>query len=295
MRESFGGAAESARNSKVSRRGNGTGSNFRPFQEIAVLVQVSPLNAVNKRGTSEKWVILDLSYLQGGSINDGIEKKQYLGSSAELQYPSVDDFASLINRKGAGCLMFKRDLKRAYQQIPIDPGYVHKLCYVWEENLYADRMLPMGLSSAAYVCQRTTSAVAFMYKEEGYDAVVFLDDFGGAEIPAKAQEAEDALDGLLDDVGLDQAHKKKKRGATRMPYLGVLFDSQKLTMEVEPERLAELRELFQVWMGKSVATRKELESLAGKLNFVAKCVRPGRAFMNRMYDVLGEWDHADNR
>ena len=45
--------------------------------------------------------------------------------------------------------MFKRDLKRAYRQIPVDPGDIHVLGYKWDNKLYFDTALPMGLKSAA--------------------------------------------------------------------------------------------------------------------------------------------------
>lgn len=269
------------------------GATLGPFSKSPfwLPIKVSPLNAVDKKDSTEKRVILDLSFPEGNSINDGIRKREYLGMVVDLEYPTVDDFAALINRKGAGCLMYKRDLKRAYRQLFVDPGEVHKLCYKWQGKIYADKVLPMGLRSAAYICQRTTSAVVYMYRQEGHDAVVFLDDFGGAEVPDKAKEAEQDLDDLLDDLGLGQAHNKRKTGSTKMPFLGILFDSCRMTMEVDADRMVELKTLLRDWIGKSKASRKELESLVGKLNFVAKCVRPGRAFMNRMFDALAEWPH----
>lgn len=53
----------------------------------------------------------------------------------------------IVLKKEKGCLMFKRDLKRAYREIPIDPG-----------NMILDRVLSMGLRSAAQICQRITSS-----------------------------------------------------------------------------------------------------------------------------------------
>lgn len=85
-------------------------------------IKISHLNSLPKKGTSERRVILDLSYPKGFSVNDGISKEEYLGESIEAIFPKVDDFIQLIRQKGQGCLLFKRDLRRAYKQIPICPS-----------------------------------------------------------------------------------------------------------------------------------------------------------------------------
>jgi hypothetical protein len=56
------------------------------------------------------------------SLNNGILKDQYLGETISVQYPTVDNLNDLIKKKGKGCHLFKRDLKRAYRQIYLDPG-----------------------------------------------------------------------------------------------------------------------------------------------------------------------------
>jgi hypothetical protein len=55
-------------------------------------------------------------------VNDFIAKDNYLGEIIQLSYPKVDDLVGIIKDKGANFLVFKKDLKRAYRQIPIDPG-----------------------------------------------------------------------------------------------------------------------------------------------------------------------------
>ena len=67
-----------------------------------------------------------------------------------LTYPTVDDIADRIIQLGPGCLLFKRDLKRAYRQLPVDPFDYPLLGYSWRDKLFFDVRLPMGLRSAAY-------------------------------------------------------------------------------------------------------------------------------------------------
>ena len=56
-------------------------------------------------------------------------------------------------------MIFKRDLKRAYRQLVVDPGDIHLLDYKWRGHVYFERVLTMGLRSADYMCMPTTSAI----------------------------------------------------------------------------------------------------------------------------------------
>ena len=249
-------------------------------------VFISPLNSVPKKDSDERRVILDLSYPEGQSINDLVDKDWYLGKPVDLKYPRTDDMVNIIKKKGQGCLMFKKDLRRAYRQIPIDPGDFNMICYTWEMHLYVDRVLPMGLRSSAFVCQRITNAVRYMFNIMGFDLLNYLDDLAGAEKPALAVQAYAALERLVRDCGFEEAVGKACFPSTKMIFLGLEYDSVAMTISIDVERLSEILELLDGWSDKSVASLKEVQSLIGKLNFVASCVRPGRVLISRMLTFL---------
>jgi hypothetical protein len=62
--------------------------------------------------------------------------------------------------------------------------------------------------------------------------------------------------------------------------LEILFDTQKLTIAIDENRLTEIRLLVECWMHKMMASKKELQSLLGKLNFVAQCVSQRQNYNN---------------
>ena len=125
-------------------------------------IKVSPLNTVPKKDTSERRIILDLSMPKGKAVNDYVNKDVYLEEEVSLVFPKVDDFIKLVKAKGQGCLMFKKDLRKAYRQIPICPHDYNLVAFCWKKHLFCDTVLSMGLSSAANICQRVTNAVAFI-------------------------------------------------------------------------------------------------------------------------------------
>ena len=126
-----------------------------PFKEnpFCCNIMLSPLNSVPKKDTNERRFILDLSFPKGHSINDSVSKDFYLGQKISLSYPNVDDLVNIIKLKGKGCLLFKRDLRRFYRQIGIDIGDASIVGYSFNGFVYFDKVLSMGLKSAAFIAQ----------------------------------------------------------------------------------------------------------------------------------------------
>lgn len=105
-------------------------------------VAVSPLNSVPKSDTTERRIILDLSWPVGSSVNDGIQSGSYLAREIALVYPTVDLIADRVAALGSGCLLFKQDLKRAYRQFPVDPRDYPLLGYFWNGNFISTLSCP---------------------------------------------------------------------------------------------------------------------------------------------------------
>ena len=92
--------------------------NNNPFDHDAFY---SPLNTRDKKDSLEKRIIVDVSFPKGNSINDGIKKDQYLDKKINLKYPTVDNLVEIVRWKGHGCMLFKRDFRKFYRQIPVCP------------------------------------------------------------------------------------------------------------------------------------------------------------------------------
>ncbi|VDI40411.1 Hypothetical predicted protein [Mytilus galloprovincialis] len=246
---------------------------------------ISPLNSVPKKDTLDRRVILDLSFGVDGedSVNSHISKDLYLGNPIKVSYPSVDSLVELIRRKGSGSLCFKRDLKRAYRQIPICPGDWHLVGFSWENHIFFDRVLSMGLRSAAYICQRVTNAVSFIL-DAHYDLQIvnYLDDLAGCDVQEKAFDAYAILGEVLDNCGLEESVEKAAPPSTSMVFLGILFDTVSCTLSITKDRLEEILYLVKSWLQKERCSLRDLQSLLGKLHFVSSCVRPGRLFVSRL-------------
>ena len=130
---------------------------------------------------------------------------------------------------------------------------------------------------------RCRLAVIHIFTKEGYTDDVYLDDFYGAEHPADSHFAFARVQDLSDELGLQSSSEKDCHPSTRMICLGILADTEKMLFEVPADRLSDLKTELLQWTQFSTFTRRQLQSLLGKLSFVTACVRPGRIFMSRAF------------
>ena len=61
-----------------------------------------------------------------------------MGEKIDLVYPKVDDFIQLIKQKGRGCLLFKKDLRRAFRQIKLCPLDYNLVSFTWKKHIFCD-------------------------------------------------------------------------------------------------------------------------------------------------------------
>ena len=256
-----------------------------PFHESPIPdVSFSPLMTVPKE-ESKRRVIVDFSFPPGKSVNEGIPRSSYLDSETEFSLPSVLSMVSRLNELGPGCLLYKRDLKAAFRQFGIDPG---DYCYTgvsWQDKVYLDTRLAMGLRSSAFCCQSVTELVARVVNTKAH-VLVYLDDFGGAELPSKAPASFQHLGKVLNHLGLEEAPEKAVAPTTKMDWLGVCFDTVEWSMSLKPGKLQELL----VWLPK-LLTRKRvrkslLQKVLGSLVWASSVVRAGTVFFNRLLTLL---------
>ena len=91
---------------------------------------------------------------------------------------------------------------------------------------------------------------------------------------------------ILEQIRVENSLEKMVPPTARIEFLGVTVDSQKMTLEVSEDKLEETSKELSTWLYKQMASRREVESLLGKLQFLAKCVRPGRIFVARMINWM---------
>ena len=244
----------------------------------------SPLMTVPKEDKKRR-IIVDFSFPPGKSVNDGISKVNYLEFVVEFSLPSVQCMVRRIIELGPGCLLYKRDLQGAFRQFCSDPGDYCFAGVCWGDDIYIDTRLAMGLRSAAYCCQSVTELVARIASRDAH-VMVYLDDFGGAELAHKAGESFRHIGRLLEHFGLVEAPEKAIAPSTKMDWLGVHFDTIEWTMALKAGKLQELLEWLPKLLRCRRANRVLLQKVLGSLVWAAAIVRAGVVFFNRILALL---------
>ena len=88
---------------------------------------------------------------------------------------------------------------------------------------------------------------------------------------------------VCEDINFPVSLDKTEWATTCIVFLGMLLDGEKHLLSISLECCDEFLHMVQIFKGKTKATVKDLQKLAGHLNFVSKAVVPGRAFTRRMY------------
>lgn len=244
------------------------------------------LSTRSKRDSTDRRILMDYSWPLNKGINTYISKDYYLGQEVFLKYPRIDDLCERVASLGPRALLFKKDIRRAFKTIGIDLRDVPLQGFRWRNYWWFDLTNVMGSRLGPYIMQRVSSAIVFIHTRLGYFLLCYADDFAGAELPHLAWKSYNTLGQLLRDLGVSEALDKAVSPASEIVFLGTGINAAKQVIFVIPERMEEILRELEYWRWAAECTRRQLESLIGKLQFCANCVRPGRLFISRMLNAL---------
>ena len=86
----------------------------------------------------------------------------------------------------------------------------------------------------------------------------------------------DYLYNLLLDLGFDISEKKVVTPATKVTCLGVEINSENFTVSITQDKMQDIIKICNMWSDKTHCTKRELQSLLGKLLYITKCVKSSR-------------------
>jgi hypothetical protein len=179
------------------------------------------------------------------------------------------------------------DLRRAFRQIRIDPLDWPLICVSWDNAFYVNISVAFGVRHGAAFTQRLSQAVCDILDAKHITTIPYIDDYIGAHPSLSlANTAYNRSIQLFQELGLELNPKKCVRPTTSITWIGVVFDSQDMTMRIPPTVITDTIALVHTWLHKSTATRHELQILLGKLFHAGKCCLAARLFVGRMLPTL---------
>ena len=241
----------------------------------AIYCHFSPLMTRSKKNSVFRRVIIDLSWPKGYSVNDGISRSEYIDGPMTISLPTPDDMEREVVRVGRGAFLYKTDLSRGYRQLRVDPLDWPYLSFKHGDLHFMDVCPPFGLRSSAMAMQRVSQAIVHLHGRRGFLSRAYINDFGGAESSEpRASEALSALQTIMNALGVAQAESKICLPSQIMTWLGILFNTLEMSMAIPARKMEEIMVCLEDWRGKVRASRSEMLSLLGLLNFVASVAPP---------------------
>ena len=117
--------------------------------------------------------------------------------------------------------------------------------------------------------------------------VVYLDDVVIVkESYSKCQAAQHALISLLIELGLRISWHKVIGPSRVVPFLGIVIDTTSCSLSLDEEKLKKLELKLTEFHRKKRASKRQLQQLAGLLNWACQAVRGGRYFLRRILDTI---------
>ena len=252
---------------------------------VSPRIHVSPIGLVPKGYQSGAWrMIVDLSHPVGGSVNDAIPT-----DLCSLHYPSVDGAVNFVLTLGRHTQLVKLNLKNAYQILPIHPEDRSFLGINWEGKVFIGLCLPFGLRSAPKIFTAFADAVTWALHISGVKFLMhYLDDFllFGSPFSGEGKSVHCIALQVLADLGIPVALHKLEGPSTRVTFLGVVIDTDRLELTLPLKKLERLRVMVACWSRRQSGGRSDFDSFLGHLSQAAIVVRSGRIFLRHLFTLL---------
>ena len=262
-----------------------------PFEEVPFknFIQ-SPIGLVPKSNGDAR-LIFHLSYPKdGNSVNSGTPKEL-----CKVNYPDFSEAVKLCIKAGKFCKLAKSDMQSAFRHLGLRPDQFCWLILKARNPIskqwffFADKSLPFGSSISCKHFQDFSDCIAWIVSfRTGKDLVNYLDDFLFVALLAMMCNGQvDEFLTVCKLVNFPVALEKTFWAAPRMVFLGMMLDAENQVVALPVDKIDKALERLNTILGRKSrkVTLHELQQLCGYLNFLCRCVVPGRAFTRRLYSA----------
>ena len=227
-----------------------------PFHKYPFPYHVSLFLTREKPNSDNRRIILDLSFLVGQSVNDGVSKDKCLNMYFQLNYPSVDSIVNSLKSMGPNAQIYKIDISRAFRHIRIDPGDLD-LLGLKHEQLFINRRLPFGFWHRSVFFQRCTDAIRFIMKDRFHFPYLYnyINDLVYTGLPEDIYDSYNTLTHLLQELGLEISQSKLVAPTSCAVCLGIEINTVDRTLKIPQEKLQEIQNICLQFASKCRVTK----------------------------------------
>ena len=250
----------------------------------------SPIGLVPKDNGRDTRLIFHLSHPRGKGTSINANTPQEL---SKVSYPQFDEAIRLCIKQGIGCHISRSDAQSAFRNLIIRKQdywlLIMKARSPIDNRIYwfVDKNLPFGASISCSHFQRVSNGIAHIVEYFAQKKNInYLDDFlFAALLKALCNEQVNLFIRICSEIGMPVNLDKMFWATTILTFLGMLINTELQTVSVPIDKLQKGKDLIQMILNnkKKKVTILQLQKVCGFLNFLGKCVVPGRAFTRRLY------------
>lgn len=180
------------------------------------------------------------------------------------------------------------DLQDMYHQLPLHPDITTYYGVELEGCRCVHATAQYGESDGSFYGNAMVGLVLRICRDLGFPITGYTDDIFvvGATV-SKCRQNRDRVISIFELLGWILAHAKTTEPSQRVAYLGTVLDSLKQTVSIDRIRLKlDLDEVVQLLESRK-ATKVQIQSLAGRLEWIASVMNEGRAFVSSLHSAAG--------
>ena len=226
---------------------------------------------------------------KGGGQRPAINLKA-LNNFVEYSHFKIEGIHMLRDLLRKDDYMVKLNLKDAYFTVPVWINHQKYLRFLWKGTMWEFACLPFGLASAPRVFTKIMKPVIGMLRKMGVRLIVYLDDILiMAESKQLATQHAQLVASTLKNLGFVVNYEKSVlTPSLQMEFLGLLVDSETLTLALPREKLRKIQRECQKALTVPSLTLRKLASLIGLLNSSIQAVFPAPLHYHHLQNLKNQ-------
>ena len=216
-----------------------------------------------------------------------------LNQFVPYQHFKMEGLKDLKTMVQQGDLFCKIDLKDAYYTVPLSTKSRKYVRFKWRGNLYEFLCLAFGLGPAPRVFTKLLKIPIFILRRINIRLIIYLDDLLlMGETLQEIEMARDSTIFLFHHLGFVINLKKSVlTPQTRIEFLGIVIDSNAMTISLPEGKAQSLTKLCQHTLTLKQITLREPSSLIGKLRVTAPAILPAPLQLRYLQQLLIQKQH----
>ena len=262
-----------------------------PFDEPPLPDMVfSPLHLVPKAGSDNKFrLIHNLAFpYNEESVNRSIPPEE-----SSVQYHYIGELIEMAIRLGKDIWGCRVDFAHAFRNLGVILEDLPLLGFTLDGKYYLNSSVPFGAASSCLIFERVATVLQWVVTSEtGWRWIShYLDDF-----PMLAKTCEGLVEqidnylALMKRIGMPVAEEKTLGPTQFLEYLGLLLNLLNLTLQIpEDKRVKNIEKIdliISAFRERKTITCKEIQKVAGSLNFICAAIPAGKVFIADLYKLL---------